>query len=180
MGKLFTELKEMKSAYDRKLKEEGEAAVKDAFKDVFDKFPEIRSIMWTQYTPYFNDGDQCYFSVREFDVNVGTDEDIQKQIEKTKVAVKAAADAGDYRKAQSLSSRADELTDKLNDKSEYQYGESLYTLKRSNNPREVEAAEAIRLLQKELPDDVMEAVFGDHCRIKATREGFDVEEYSHD
>jgi hypothetical protein len=53
-------------------------------------------------------------------------------------------------------------------------------LKRSNNPREVEVADSIRLLERELPDDVMEVVFGDHVRIKATRKGFDVEEYSHD
>lgn len=28
-------------------------------------FPEVESIKWDQYTPYFNDGDACEFDVRE-------------------------------------------------------------------------------------------------------------------
>jgi len=66
MGKLFEELKVLKKAYDEKLRKEGEAAVKDAFKDIFDKFPELEMIWWTQYTPYFNDGDTCVFRVHDF------------------------------------------------------------------------------------------------------------------
>lgn len=66
MGKLFEELKVLKKAYDDKLRKEGEAAVKEAFKDLFEKFPELELIWWTQYTPYFNDGDVCTFRVNEF------------------------------------------------------------------------------------------------------------------
>lgn len=69
MGKLFDELKELKAAYDKKLRDEGQAAVGEAFKEVFDKFPELQSIVWTQYTPYFNDGDTCTFSVHDFSIN---------------------------------------------------------------------------------------------------------------
>jgi hypothetical protein len=66
MGKLFEELKVLKKAYDDKLRKEGEAAVKDAFKDIFERFPELEMIWWTQYTPYFNDGDTCVFGVHDF------------------------------------------------------------------------------------------------------------------
>lgn len=140
MGKLFQELADMKAAYDLKLKEQGEAAVKDAFKDLFDAYPELRSVVWTQYTPYFNDGDTCEFSVREFDITINGKDD----------------------------------------EDDYNYGESLYDLKRSQNPREVELAKAVRALENELPGDVLEAVFGDHCKIVAKREGFQVDEYEHD
>lgn len=38
---------------------------KDAFaeqsKPLFEKYPQILSISWTQYTPHFNDGDPCTF-----------------------------------------------------------------------------------------------------------------------
>lgn len=74
MGKLFDELKELKAAYDKKIKDDGEAALGEAFKEVFDKFPDLKAITWVQYTPYFNDGDTCTFSVHDFDVNFN-DED---------------------------------------------------------------------------------------------------------
>ncbi len=34
----------------------------EASKDLFEKYPELISFRWTQYTPYFNDGDPCVFS----------------------------------------------------------------------------------------------------------------------
>jgi hypothetical protein len=30
--------------------------------ELFEEFPELESFSWTQYTPYFNDGDTCEFS----------------------------------------------------------------------------------------------------------------------
>ena len=33
----------------------------EASKCLFDSFPELESFRWTQYTPYFNDGDECVF-----------------------------------------------------------------------------------------------------------------------
>lgn len=35
---------------------------KAAIKHIFEKRPEVESFSWTQYTPYFNDGDPCTFS----------------------------------------------------------------------------------------------------------------------
>jgi hypothetical protein len=31
--------------------------------EVFDKYSTVESVGWPQYTPYFNDGDPCHFSV---------------------------------------------------------------------------------------------------------------------
>lgn len=38
------------------------------FKPIFDGCPEMDSFTWTQYTPYFNDGDSCEFYVNDCDV----------------------------------------------------------------------------------------------------------------
>ena len=32
------------------------------FKEIFSRSEKIKSIGWNQYTPYFNDGDECIFS----------------------------------------------------------------------------------------------------------------------
>lgn len=36
------------------------------FKDFFKENPNVGYITWTQYTPYFNDGDTCEFGVYDF------------------------------------------------------------------------------------------------------------------
>ena len=68
MGKLLDELLAAQEAYNEKLSETGEDALKEAFKEVFEKHPSIYSISWRQYTPYFNDGDPCYFRVGEYEI----------------------------------------------------------------------------------------------------------------
>ena len=45
--------------------------------------------------------------------------------------------------------------------------------------RKTPAGEAVSSIGR-IDKEIFEAVFGDHCQVTATREGFDVEEYSHD
>jgi len=40
--------------------------VKVGFAEFFVAHPEIQAIKWKQYTPYFNDGDACVFSVHDW------------------------------------------------------------------------------------------------------------------
>lgn len=40
----------------------------DACKELFDKLPELQAFGWRQYTPYFNDGDECVFGRDDFAV----------------------------------------------------------------------------------------------------------------
>lgn len=49
----------------KKMEEDGQKALVAGFKGVFEAHPEMISFSWTQYTPYFNDGEACYFSVHE-------------------------------------------------------------------------------------------------------------------
>lgn len=44
---------------------QGKTALEASFKEIFDKHPELLAITWVQYTPYFNDGDACIFSIGE-------------------------------------------------------------------------------------------------------------------
>ena len=40
------------------------------FAPLFDANPEVNKFSWSQYTPYFNDGESCTFSVNNGDVTV--------------------------------------------------------------------------------------------------------------
>lgn len=52
----------------------GETALKELFAGIFKEFPEVLAIGWCQYTPGFNDGDPCLFSLN--DVMVVTTESL--------------------------------------------------------------------------------------------------------
>ena len=63
-------LQEIKNQYDAAVeaaKKSGQDASKEVFKEFFEQFPEVDKIQWTQYTPYFNDGDACTFGVNKPD-----------------------------------------------------------------------------------------------------------------
>jgi hypothetical protein len=51
----------------RAAQEEARAVVREVFKEgaaeLFAAHPRLDSFGWTQYTPYFNDGDECVFGV---------------------------------------------------------------------------------------------------------------------
>lgn len=91
-----TRLQEIKATI-AKARKEMEDVAKKAFAevaaDVFTKFPTLQSFGWTQYTPYFNDGDECTFRCNsdcptltfltdgeeeEFDTNYGDEPDDPK------------------------------------------------------------------------------------------------------
>ena len=44
-----------------KLQETGEQFLLEHFKETFDKHQNLKEVRWTQYTPYFNDGEECTF-----------------------------------------------------------------------------------------------------------------------
>ena len=44
-----------------KLQETGEQFLIEHFKETFIKHQNLKEVRWTQYTPYFNDGEECTF-----------------------------------------------------------------------------------------------------------------------
>lgn len=50
-----------KEELDKKIKAEGETAIKAFFTEFFEKRPDVYGVKWAQYTPYFNDGSPCVF-----------------------------------------------------------------------------------------------------------------------
>lgn len=59
------ELKALKASYYDAIKTAGKDAVKEFFTPIFEAIPSIESFRWTQYAPYFNDGEPCTFRVHE-------------------------------------------------------------------------------------------------------------------
>lgn len=66
-------LKDLKSKISE-LREESKKILKEAFEEgckaIFAEYPRLKSFMWTQYTPYFMDGDECVFSANYWDLGI--------------------------------------------------------------------------------------------------------------
>lgn len=164
----ITEIKERFAQARKTMESEGEAAMKEVFADFFKKHPEVNSVKWVQYTPYFNDGDSCTFGVGESEVKANLDE---------------------------LEPDVKEKTLKYSDEDSYNYGEGCLisvlkdigvTTKWNEKTRDLTENEQSIIDDWEHVDeifgleDVLLGTFGDHSMITATAKGFDVEVYDHE
>lgn len=122
---------------------------------LFEKHPKIKSISWNQYTPYFNDGDECTFSTNFDYVKInGLDEDDDNSQLDWRI---------EY----------------------YLKGDEKYANILSENPNIdldiYHGAEEFKKLLSSIPDDFYKSLFGDHQEITINSDGsIDIEEYEHD
>ena len=162
----FDALIEEQRALKAKFQTEAQAMFKETMKEFFDKNPGISALKWSQYTPYFNDGNACEFNVNdvyftnaspeELDnvnhhgVYEGEDETVWvvRSVKYTLSSKYHAEDAAKIRAAGGVDVDSCQLIDKM--------------------------------IQSSEMEDIMEEMFGDHVVITATRDGFDVNDYEHD
>lgn len=152
---------------NKKFQQVAQDLFKETTKLFFDKVPDVTAVIWAQYTPYFNDGDTCVFSVGEpYFTNANAEQigDVTRW--------------GEYEgEDENVWSESDYI---LTGSSEY----SLSARRERNivlTPEQMTAiADFSRLIQSSEMEEVMEAMFGDHVRVTATRDGFEVEDCDHD
>lgn len=152
---IFTEHLQTIIARHAEVRKAASDLLQSEFKKVIVMFfthcPEVNVIKWTQYTPYFNDGDTCEFSVNDPVFSNTTD------VENLSVYGEYGGDDADVW-CECGSRRMNDAPAHL-----HEYIRALDKF----------------LLSKEL-ESVMKDVFGDHATVTVTREGIEVEEYDHD
>ena len=144
------EMIEEQKRIQAEFKKNGEAAFKEFLKGYFEEFPGVRAVRWAQYTPGFNDGDPCYFTLG--DVKVAFNEDLSPPPgEEEEEEDEDEEDEGDFVECSSVSYR---------------------------NKGTVRAKAAKRIEEViEGAKPILEEVFGDPVQVTATRQGIDVDEY---
>jgi hypothetical protein len=60
----------------KQMMDEATLAINEEFKKVFELYPELTVVKWKQYTPYFNDGEECTFSVGDFCISNAADPEL--------------------------------------------------------------------------------------------------------
>ena len=182
--------------------------IEAATQRLFKICPEIDSVFWTQYTPYFNDGDSCYFSVGELCfVLVGdthADEydgsylydssDLEYAKKRLQEATEFEADPTAWRIKKMEEYRAQSGRDYPHNPSSLGVYESSERAREQLNIVEsffarysAEAVERLNTSYKAIstslstiPEEIMRAIYGDHALVRIDRNGTTVEEYSHE
>jgi len=162
------EFHKKKQEFNELIKKEGRAALIESFQEVFQRVPELETLTWTQYTPYFNDGEPCEFSVHEFNATFNVP--VKDQVYKGQKV------PGDYR---SGSIYVIEERAPGEEFEEIAYGVSRDV---TEDPILTKTRDAIKTLNnaKSSCEEIFQAAFGDGVKVIASRGGFDVEEYNHD
>jgi hypothetical protein len=149
--------KEINSLKKELLKKSEEAFFKGA-KQIFETCPQLDSVSWTQYTPFFNDGDTCEFSVNTGYLEVNgkyTDED-------DSLSPTVIKSRGTYNRNLGVyEGRVEEPNPNYNK-----------TL-----------SDSVDMMSKFLEvfdEDFYKSQFGDHVKVTITKEGIDTEEYDHE
>ncbi len=88
MNEQLGKIAQLKAEYEAAVKAVGRDGIQKLLAPVFEAFPYVVAVKWTQYTPYFNDGETCEFSSNsdycelQFKPAVGdvlTKEDLEEQ-----------------------------------------------------------------------------------------------------
>jgi hypothetical protein len=170
---IVAEFETAKTTFEERMK----GTFAQIFKTFFEHYPEIKAVGWTQYTPYFNDGEECIFNVHDFwfiDENgIDEAEGGARGYELEELSLKSA-----------YSQKPSAYTYKYRD--EYpEYDEQIkrYEDAVANNPRYYEVTKGIDELDsllRSIPDEIFQSSFGDHVSVLAKADGIEVEEYEHD
>lgn len=65
------------------IKTEAKAAFASTTKEIFAQHPTLEQFQWHQYTPYFNDGDECTFSAHTDTESISINEEDAYEVSRT-------------------------------------------------------------------------------------------------
>lgn len=155
--------------------EESKKLFKKRIKKLFSDYTELNSFSWVQYTPYFNDGDECIFSVytESLGINGSEDiglyylEDLLSDLEQKDISIKK------YTNKLSL---FDDYTRKF-------YENRIKLLETTDIDelrKQVKMITDIRNFLDTIEPDVFQGIFGDHVRVIVSRSDIKTERFEHE
>ena len=163
---------------EKQASKESQKLITKGFKEIFKKYPDLQSFSWTQYTPYFNDGDECTFSANTESIYLNDAEEddsvygLEQFLDKLKHPKKAI---------NQLKKRIEEYK-----KEKYSYTWIEDEIERIENGSIEETEHKLMMLQdiqqifSHIDDNCFRAMFGDHVRVTVTKKGWSTESYEHD
>lgn len=164
----FDELLEKQRAIAAEFQQTAQQLFKETTKVFFAENPSVKAIVWNQYTPYFNDGDTCEFSVGEPYFTNAEGEDLND------------ISWGEYEGDRDDIWAANSIHWVMNRRDDEYYKDTVALIEKSGGINAVSCDNFEKIIQSAEMRDVMLAMFGDHTTIVATAQGFAVSECEHD
>jgi len=169
----ISEANERINELKKQVQKELQAEFNGALAELFDAYPFVKSVSFTAYTPYFNDGDTCEYSVNHDYCNFnGYDED--RDVEGEGVDVLKFARETIY---------VEESNPDYTPSGSKWGNSKTKWVKKPNpdfNPLYKEAVDAFREALAVVDEDNWEEMVDDHVKVTITREGITTDEYDHD
>lgn len=165
MQEEFDKLLEEREELNKRFQAKAQELFKETTKEFFDKNPGITAIIWTQYTPFFNDGESCVFSVGE---PYFTNANEEQMDDVTSYGEYEGEDEGVWSESDWIFTSDSDYCRERREGMDFTQIDGRSISKFSS------------MIQSSEMEDVMEAMFGDHVRVVATRDGFDVQDHDHD
>ncbi|NTF18062.1 hypothetical protein G6L37_06565 [Agrobacterium rubi] len=148
-------------------KAQAQSIIKDVFADFFVKQPKVYGIGWTQYTPYWSDGEECKFSVN--DIKLFLSEDSYNDDDYQEGDQDLHRDRAFYAGRNGDQDEVDEIDAKIASFG----GDEVY------NAAVLDFANIVSVLRS-IRKEHMEMLYGDHVSVLYTAEGVTVAEYDHE
>lgn len=175
-------LEEMRKAHMKEL----QGDFNQIIKLFFDECPKVQAVVWSQYTPYFNDGDECVFRVNEpcFVTKNFDRDDLLNPYEYEDAdeygTLSVPSYVGDWQ-AMIDRSRSDMSKPNASDWAKNYYPKHIAELEQMQRDfagYDVKIKAFAKLLEDN--EDMLREVYGDHVAVYLTPDEVVIEEYSHD
>ena len=122
---------------------------------LFEAHPNVKSLQFAAYTPYFNDGEECTYSCQAGDCNFNGYEEYE---------------------GSEIPTEGEDIV-RNSQKKIYENG---YNINEDYNQAAKDAVEAFRKELGEIEDEVWKMVVGDHVTVNITAEGITTKPYDHE
>lgn len=183
--KITTSLNNQIEKITRNSNKQSEKLFKQALKVLFKEYPELSCFSWHQYTPYWNDGDECTFSASTDYLTL-------------KIDGKNYEDKSTYQFDELLSKLKNKdkeqkrIEKELEDAKKEKSGDNKWKIERlqdelselNDNIEEVERNRDIIANISSLLDcfnqEFFKDSFGDHVTVLVTRDGIETDAYEHE
>lgn len=163
-------IKELKKQVQKEL----QAEFSGALTELFDAYPFVKSLSFTAYTPFFNDGDTCEYNVHHDNCEFNGYDEYEDEPQGEGVDVLKLARETIY---------VEEPNPEYDPRGGAWGNPKTKWVKKPNpdfNPLYKEAVEAFREALAVVDDDNWMDMVGDHVKVTITRNGIETDEYDHD
>jgi hypothetical protein len=163
---------------EKQAEKESSKLISKGFKEIFKKHPELKSFSWTQYTPYFNDGDECVFNAYT-DYLIINDSEQEESVHEVRQFLDALNNP--EKAIKQLQKRIEEYKNK---KWDYTYiNDEIQRIQKGSiekTKNKLAMLEDINQILSNINDDCYKSIFGDHVRVTVTKDGWSTETYEHE